>query len=78
MFLYTTVLLIKNQPIRYEVSTQEKNRYLISKPGIFFRKTDDQPSFWITRKNGKWAPLNIKDEQLCNQVIKDISMHNME
>lgn len=75
MFLYTTVLLIKNQPIRYEVSTQENSNYLIYKPERFFRKNTDLPSFWIARKNGKWAPVNIKDKQLSNQVVKDISEH---
>lgn len=78
MFLYTTVLLIQNQPIRYEVSTQDKSNFLIYKPERFFRKTANLPSFWITRKNGKWAPINIKDKQLSNQVVKDISIHNME
>lgn len=77
MFLYTTVLLIQDQPVRYEVSSQGKSDYLIYKPERHFRKTANLPSFWITRKNGKWAPLNIDDKQLNQQLLKDMLLHKV-
>ena len=77
MFLYATILLIENKPVRYEVSAQGKNKHLVYKPERSFRKIGDLPSFWITRQNGRWMPINVKDKQLINQVVNDITDHKI-
>ena len=78
MFLYTTILTIKNQPVRYEVSSQQDNKFLLYKPELPVTKTADLPIFWVTRQEGKWAPVNVKDKSLVNQVLADIKEHQIE
>ena len=78
MFLYTTTLLIKNKPVRYEVSSQEENKYLLYKPELPLTKLDDLPIFWVMRQEGKWMPVNVNDKSLVNQVIEDIKAHHIE
>ena len=78
MLLYTTTLLIKNKPVRYEVSLQEENKYLLYKPELPLTKLADLPIFWVMRQEGKWMPVNVNDKSLVSQVIEDIKAHQLE
>lgn len=78
MFLYTTILTIKNKPVRYEVSSEEENKYLLYKPELPITKTAELPIFWVTRQDGNWMPVNVKDKGLVSQVIEDIKAHQID
>ena len=75
MFLYTTVIYIKNRPVRYEVSMQEKNKILLYKPELPLRNIAELPVLWVIKQNGEWMLMNIKDPSLYFQVLNDIKAH---
>lgn len=78
MLLYTTILQIKNSPIRYEVSWQQENKLLLYKPDLSTSTKNGIPMFYVTKQKGEWLPVNIKDKTIIDQVTKDINTHNIK
>ena len=78
MLLYTTILLIKNRNIRYEVSRQDGGKFLLFKPELPLATADGAPIFWVTKQEGAWVPVNVQDQSLITQVLSDIEQHNIE
>ena len=77
MLLYTTILHIKNSPVRYEVSWQQENKLLLYKPELS-GNSSGIPMFYVTKQKGEWLPVNIRDKSIIEQVTKDISAHNIK
>jgi hypothetical protein len=78
MVLYSTILHIKNTPVRYEVSWQQPNKLLLYKPELPTSNNNGIPMFYVTKQKGEWLPVNIKDKTIIDQVTKDISVHNIK
>lgn len=78
MLLYTTILHIKNIPVRYEVSWQQENKLLLYKPDLSTVNNNGIPMFYVTKQKGEWLPVNIKDKTIIEQVTKDIIAHNIK
>ncbi len=78
MLLYTTILHIKNIPVRYEVSWQQVNKLLLYKPDLSTSSNNGIPMFYVTKQKGEWLPVNIKDKTIIDQVTKDINAHNIK
>lgn len=78
MHLYSTTLKIKNMLVPYNVSREEGNRFLLYKPKPPIVNLADVPIFWVAKEKGEWIPINVKDKQLINQVLHDISVHNID
>lgn len=79
MLLYSTILQIKNVPVRYEVSWQQENKLLLYKPDLSANDNNKGiPMFYVTKQKGEWLPVNIKDKTIIEQVTKDISIHNIK
>jgi hypothetical protein len=78
MNLYTTTLVIDNFPVRYNVSWQQGNQFLLFKPELPLPNVKDYPIFWVTKQNGAWAPINVQDPYLVDQVVEDIRLHLVE
>lgn len=78
MNLYTTTLVIGNFPVRYNVSWQQGNQFLLFKPELPLPDRNDYPIFWVTRQNGAWAPINVQDPCLVSQVVEDIRRNLVE
>lgn len=78
MILYSTILHLKNIPVRYEVSWQQENKLLLYKPEIKSGSNSGIPMFYVTKQKGEWLPVNIKDKAIIEQVAKDIITHNIK
>lgn len=78
MFLYSTVLRINNRPVPYCVTREDGNKFLLFKPELPLTSALNIPIFWVTRENGEWMPVNVKDKALIQQVVNDIIEHNIE
>lgn len=78
MLLYKTILQIRNIPVHYEVSWQQANKLLLYKPEESSGNQKGIPMFYVTKQKGEWLPVNIKDKTIIEQVIKDISTHNIK
>ena len=78
MLLYSTILQIKNISVRYEVSWQQENKLLLYKPDLSTTNNSGIPMFYVTKQKGEWLPVNIKDQAIIEQVIKDIKAHNIK
>lgn len=78
MLPYSTILHIKNIPVPYEVSWQQVNKLLLYKPHLQSGNHNGIPMFYVTKQQGEWLPVNIKDKAIIDQVIKDISAHNIK
>jgi hypothetical protein len=78
MNLYITTLVIENYPVRYNVSWQQGNQFLLFKPELPLPDTNDYPIFWVSKQNGSWFPINVQDPSLVSQVIEDIRLHLVE
>ena len=78
MLLYTTVLHIKNSPVRYEVSWQQVNKLLLYQPDSSTGTNGGSPMFYVTKQNGEWLPVNIKDKTIIDQVTRDLATHNIK
>jgi hypothetical protein len=78
MLLYSTILHIKNVPVRYEVSWQQENKLLLYKPDLSTSNNSGIPMFYVTKQKGEWLPVNIKDKSIIDQVTKDINAHNIK
>ena len=78
MLLYSTILHIKNIPVRYEVSWQQENKLLLYKPKLSAGNNNGAPMFYVTKQKGEWLPVNIKDQTIIDQVTKDINAHSIE
>ena len=73
MLLYSTILHLKNMPVRYEVSWQQENKLLLYRPVLSSGNQTGIPMFYVTRQKGEWLPVNIKDQTIIDQVTKDPS-----
>jgi len=78
MLLYSTILHIKNIPVRYEVSWQQENKLLLYKPDLSTSSNKGIPMFYVTKQKGEWLPVNIKDKTIIDQVTKDINANNIK
>lgn len=78
MHLYKTIIQIKNNPVPYEVSWQQENKLLLYKPEDSNGSQKGSPMFYVTKQKGEWLPVNIKDKSIIEQVVKDISTHNIK
>ena len=78
MLLYSTILHIKNAPIRYEVTWQQENKLLLYKPELKPGSNSGIPMFYVTKQKGKWLPVNIKDNAIIEQVTSDIIANNIK
>ena len=72
MLLYSTVLQIKNNPVRYEVTWEQENKLLLYKPELPATNTKGVPMFYVTKQKGEWLPVNINDKSIIEQVTRDI------
>lgn len=78
MHLYSTVLKINNRLVSYLVSREEGDKFLLFKPEPPITNFADIPIFWVTKQNGEWTPVNVKDKPLAMQVVNDIYAHGIE
>lgn len=78
MNLYSTILFIDHYPVRYNVSWQQGNQFLLFKPELPQRGNNDYPIFWVSKQNGVWTPINVQDPSLVSQVTEDILQHLVE
>jgi hypothetical protein len=77
MFLYTTILLIQSCPVRYYVSRQQGSTYLLFTPDESLGDEVDSPIFWVAKTDNTWAPINLPDPILADQVVEDIRLHHV-
>lgn len=78
MNLYSTILLIDNYPVRYNVSWQQGHQFLLFKPELPLPDQNDYPIFWATKEHGVWTPINVQDPHLVRQVVDDIQLRLLE
>ncbi|MGE5520716.1 MAG: hypothetical protein ACM3VS_12365 [Candidatus Dadabacteria bacterium] len=78
MFLYSTILVIKNQPVPYTVTREREPELLLFKPELPVEKDIYSPIFWARKIDGRWAPLNIQDQSLINEVVMNIEKHGIK
>lgn len=78
MLPYSTILHIKNAPVRYEVSWQQENKLLLYKPESTTGNNSGIPMFYVTKQKGEWLPVNIKDKTIIEQVVKDLHAHHIK
>lgn len=78
MHLYSTTLKIKNRLVPYTVSREDGGKFLLFKPQPPITSFADVPIFWVTKQNGEWMPVNIKDKTLVTQILNDIYVHEIE
>lgn len=78
MFLYSTFLVIKDEPVAYTVTREREPELLLFKPEFPVEKDYSSPIFWARKIDGQWVPLNIQDEGLVNEVVMNINEHGVE
>jgi hypothetical protein len=78
MFLYSTILIINNRQVAYTVTRESQPELLLFKPELPVEKDTYSPIFWARKTDGQWAPLNILEQELINEVVMNISEHGIE
>ena len=77
MFLYSTVLLIDQQAIRYKVRREQGHAFLLFTPEFSEETPIAPPIFWVRKEEEAWVPVNIQDPLLVSQIVEDIREHQV-
>ena len=76
MYLYSTILVIQDLPVNYQVSRED--HLLLFKPAPGSKCSVDTPIFWAKVHEGNWETINVKDDSLNRQAVEDIQRHQVE
>lgn len=75
MFLFETILFYNGAPCFYKIhATNTSGFYCEAQPNFYYRNIPF-PNFTVTEINDEWQATGTNDDELVQQVVKELQSH---